>query len=204
MGAAAQALLMVGAAAETNVVFDAGSATGTWTLTDGDHTAEVTGGASIRSILGTLGHSSGKKYFELVFVSGGSFSTAVRDDIGFTGDNPVPSGSSLAGNGAAYVRGGDIRVMGSLTGAVTALSSADVVGVAIDFSAGKAWFSLNGTYVSGDPAAGTSPSVTGLAPGTYYPGVSCESGSSMIATLRALADDFDHPIPTGFTSWGTT
>jgi hypothetical protein len=42
----------------------------------------------------------------------------------------------------------------------------DIIGCAVDVTAGKIWFSKNGTWIAGDPAAGTSPTMT-FTPGAH-------------------------------------
>jgi hypothetical protein len=56
---------------------------------------------------------------------------------------------------------------------VTAISLSESVGVlmfAYDATTGSMWFGRNGAWLSGDPAAGTSPAYTGIA-STVYPAV---------------------------------
>lgn len=188
---------------EAAVPWDAANQTGTWTLTASNTTAEVASGSSIRSVLGTTSRASGKFYFEVVFVSGGTFGSGVRHDIGVTTAHPVSSGASGVGSGAGYRRSGDIFVGGASVATVTALSAGDVVGVAIDLDTGKIWFRRNGTWTSGDPATGASPAAT-ISTGTYWPFASSESGAAMKVTLRSTAASFTGSIPSGFSSWGTT
>lgn len=79
------------------------------------------------------------------------------------------------------------------------ISDGDIIGVAVDFAAGKAWFSKNGTFGSGqNPATGTG-------------GFTIPAGALFIAfspktlgangRLRTLASQFLTAPPTGFTAW---
>ena len=197
-------LLDLAISTETASTWDSADQTGVWTLTNSDLTAEVASGTAIRSVIGTTGKADGKRYFEIVFVSGGSFGTLVRHDMGVTLSKPVVSGASGEGTGAGYRRGGAIYIAGSSVGTVTAVSASDVIGVAIDIDSGKVWFALNGTWTQGDPGADTSEEGTVTASQTYYPFASSESGAAMKVTLRTTASEFSYSVPTGFTSWGTS
>ena len=156
------------------------------------------------------GRSSGKRYFEVYLDNIPTvYGTAVRHDIGVTRKTPPSSGgsdvqgASATVDGACYRIGGAIFVNSTNVGAVTALASTDVVGVAMDLATGNVWFSRNGIWTQGDPAAGTSPEGT-LTPGvTYYPGIAAESGADMKVTLHTKASDMTYSPPSGFSSWGT-
>ena len=191
----------LGSPVEQDVAWDAADQTGSWTLTNSSRTAQVTSWPGIASVLGDVGRSAGKRYFEVEYVTGASFGTAVRHDIGITRSRPVASGASGEGTGGGYRRGGAIFISGSSVGSVSALSDGDVVGVAIDLGSGDVWFSLNGAWTQGDPGTGYIPEGSVLVPNTYYPFASAESPAAMTVTLRAKTSEFDYPAPTGFSSW---
>lgn len=185
------------------ITWDSSNQTGGWTLTNSNLTAEVASGTGIRSVLGTVGRSSGRRYFEIQFVSGGTFNTSIRHDMGLTSDHPVSSGSSIVGAGGGYRRGGAVFVNNSNVGTVTAVTAGDVVGVAVDFATGSVWFSLNDVWTQGDPAAATSPEGTIATSTTFYPGASSEAGAAMKVTLRSLNSEFTGTKPAGFASWAS-
>ena len=168
----------------------------TWTLTASNTTAEVASGSSIRSVLGTTSRASGKFYFEVVFVSGGTFGSGVRHDIGVTTAHPVSSGASGVGSGAGYRRSGDIFVGGASVATVTALSAGDVVGVLLIWTPGK---SGSVAMARGHPATRPrrSPAAT-ISTGTYWPFASGRSGAAMKVTLRSTAASFTGSIPRGW------
>lgn len=184
--------------------------TGTWTFTNGDLTADWVAGSGVTNVHAMTGRSSGKRYFEVYLDNIPTvYGTAVRHDIGVTRKTPPSSGgsdvqgASAPVDGACYRIGGAIFVNSTNVGAVTALASTDVVGVAMDLATGNVWFSRNGIWTQGDPAAGTSPEGT-LTPGvTYYPGIAAESGADMKVTLHTKASDMTYSPPSGFSSWGT-
>lgn len=75
----------------------------------------------------------------------------------------------------------------------------DRIGMAIDWAAKKVWFSKNGTWLSGDPTAGTSPTFTlPDANFTIVVGAYPESGVVPVVELRARSGLTAMP-PSGFT-----
>lgn len=78
-------------------------------------------------------------------------------------------------------------------------SATAVIGVAVDCTAAKIWFSKNGTWqASGDPATGTGAAFGDLA-GTIFPAASIGSGSSV--TLRLKSTSWSYAAPSGFSEW---
>lgn len=81
----------------------------------------------------------------------------------------------------------------------------DIIGLAVDLDAGKAWVARNNTWQgSGDPAAGTDPAWTfsGL---TLYPLVQFYAASDdadIYVTAGFLAADQTYSAPSGFGEWG--
>jgi hypothetical protein len=198
-----------GAAVEAASTWDTATKTGgTWVFSNGDKTAQYTppiSGVAIQSVVGSVARSSGKRYFEIVFVTGATFGSAVRHDLGVTSSAiPIAAGSSGSNIGIGYRRGGGtIIANGSNVGTVTPLSATDVVGVAIDIGTGKVWLSRNGTYTQGDPVAGTSPEATLTASIDYRPFFSAESLAYSTVTLRTTSAEFTTAPPSGFVSWAT-
>ena len=75
----------------------------------------------------------------------------------------------------------------------------DYVGVALDKIAGALWFSVNGTWVTGDPAAGTDPAFQGdgLKLASVRPVISLNVlGDQVQANFGQAA--FEYPVPAGF------
>ena len=72
-------------------------------------------------------------------------------------DNPFGAGGNV--NGVSYRNNGQVFSYNSTTsGLTTWTSNGDIIGVAVKDN--KVWFSKNGTWISGNPASGTSPSAT--------------------------------------------
>jgi len=79
-------------------------------------------------------------------------------------------------------------------------TSGDVIGVAVDLTAGKVWWRKNGAWQGGgDPGAGTGG--VSLAAGAYFPSVSVSGGEASTANFGASA--FNGTIPTEFAAWNS-
>jgi hypothetical protein len=177
--------------------------TGVWSFSLGNKRATAVSGA-VKTTLGTIGRSSGKRYFEIVRVSGGEFSVLVRDEYGATRERPPAGSNSLSQFGLAWRRAGAIFSNGTNIATVAQVGANGVVCVAIDFAASKAWLGLNGAWLSGaNPALGIGATITSLTAGTYYPASSSEASSALVTDLRTSYSEFAYPVPDGFTSWAT-
>lgn len=195
--------------AEEDGAWDPDSMLGGWTLDIGSFNKSALGatGPSIRGISALPGRAFGKRYLEFTFDAGTTFGTAVRHDVGITRTRlqtaTAGAGGSLCDTGAGYRMGGAINVETTITSAPALVATLDVVSLAVDLSTGNVWLAKNGTWVSGDPATGVSPSGVIPVGGLYYPCASCESGAALGTTLRVVESEFDYPIPDGFKSWGS-
>lgn len=90
------------------------------------------------------------------------------------------------------------------TSAAYSFNILDIIGVAFDSATGKLWFSKNGTWISGDPATGASPTMT-LGAGTYYfyaSSYSCTSSSGTYAyDVYPTASVQTYAAPSGFSPY---
>jgi len=119
--------------------------------------------ASGNVIRSTLMNNIGKWYFEatVTFSSIGFAAIGVVLDsqsiVSPTSLPSVPAGMWLWRNDAYKVNNGTATAYG------TSASSGDIIMIAYDAGAGKIWFGRQGTwFASGDPAAGTNESFSGL------------------------------------------
>ncbi len=80
------------------------------------------------------------------------------------------------------------------------LAQGDVVGVLIDNTNGKLWFTKNGVSIQGNPVTGSNPCFT-FTPGTWYAAAWAEAVGTQI-TIAQLASQFANPAPTGFSQYG--
>lgn len=100
--------------------------------------------------------------------------------------------------------GGEVFSAGGGPGfsGVGAIVAGDVVGVCLNRSIGKVWFSKNGAFGSGqDPVANTG-GFTSPGGADIYAAVSNSAGGS--ARLRTLASQFSYAIPSGYVAWDTS
>lgn len=149
------------------------------TLSNGNLTVVGDGGTAHQMARGTFGMTTGKWYWE---VTGASIPTgaATVDIVGVQDAAPntadgVYLGSSGVGTGRGYSASLTAMYATGFTtsGTVPALENA-TMGFAYDADNGKLWYrNSGGTWVQGDPAAGTSPSATMNTLGTtVFPAVS--------------------------------
>ena len=79
--------------------------------------------------------------------------------------------------------------------------SGDIIGVALDLTNGKLWFSKNSVWqASGDPGAGINEAFSGVS-GAFFP-MNCMANSAATITARFAGSDFSYAPPTGFVSLG--
>ena len=168
-----------------------------------------------RTMVSTLGVSSGKWYFEL---SAGSEYTM----IGVSGDGVYGSGGTWEnylgsltgslgyyGNSATYYQDGSDK---SPTN-VSSFVADDIIGMALDVDNGKVYFHKNGTYQNqGNPNSGTNGyTLTGDAPyflglSTYQQSDQCEvnyGGYHVYGITSGNSDangygNFEYAVPSGY------
>lgn len=183
---------MISAASEQSAQWNSADKNASITLSNSDR--DATGG-SLVSVRSLLGRSSGKYYYEIVVITGaashvvgfgnGSFALTT-----YPGNSASSAGVTSAGN---FVNTWTKAQSGTFT-----IAANDVIGFALDLGAGYAWVSKNNSWqLSGDPAAGTSPWVTGIS-GTVYPAAAPSSNTSRISTKTA---ELTYSPPSGFSNW---
>ena len=143
-------------------------ANNSYTLTNGNLDATGTSATYYGFLAGTIEFDSGTTtgfYWEYTQTTYGSAGThvGIYNSANF-GSGMLPANSFMGGAttntfGVTYRNDGYIGNLGTTTSGFTTWPSAgDVIGVAVKDN--KVWFSKNGTWISGNPALGTSPSVT--------------------------------------------
>lgn len=163
-------------------------------LTNLDLTAEGRDG-TYSNVRGTLGKSSGAWYWEMTInnrpngmaIGVATAAAAIADGSIYWSST---TGWSYAGDGNKYTNGA-----GAAYGAV--YTTNNVIGVALNMSSGKLWFSINGVWQnSGDPAAGTGEAFSGIS-GTIYPafGGAANGTDYVRVTMRT---GLLHAPPSGF------
>ena len=187
------------------------------TFANGNNTVNYNTDSS-RSAFGTLGMTSGKYYFEVKIVSDSNNKGAygICDTL-YNNLNAVgafidsSSGYGYFANGQSYNGG-----TGASFGA--AITTGDIVGVALDMDNLKLYFSKNGTWQnSGDPtsgASGTGAAYTVTADRTYLPAIRVRNGTkgafnfgngsfeatavSSAGTGASTPGTFEYDVPTGY------
>lgn len=168
------------------------------TLSGGNLTAVFSSTGGYDMVRSVFGASSGKWYWEI------TANAALSDNrLGFGVVKATESLTSYLGSGPGgygYIYAGNLYNNASVIGTAPSFVGGAVVGVALDLDAGKLWFLCNGTWISGDPAAGTSPSFSGLA-GTFFAAVDDgSSGGVSNSTANFGATAFVYGVPAGFTA----
>lgn len=145
---------------------------------------------------GITGLSSGKWYWEILCVSGSNFHIGAAQS--------TASLSTFVGatsDGWSYRDNGNKRGGSTFSGDVaygSTYTAGDVVGVALDMTNGRIYFSKNGVWqASGDPVAGTNYAFNGLT-GTVYPAASNNSSTALSVTMRAASNSWSYSAPSGY------
>ncbi|OEU68515.1 MAG: hypothetical protein BBJ57_07495 [Desulfobacterales bacterium PC51MH44] len=156
-------------------------------------------------VLGTMGHSSGQRYFEIEAivdpVTANNFCCGVQN-----GNESLSVYVGDTSDGWGYMRNARwynsalIYPDGSPT-----YANGDIINIAVDLDMGYLWFGKNGVWLSyssssPDPATGTDPSYSNLA-GTIYPAIS-PYHPNWSGGLRSKRSEFAYEPPTGFLPWG--
>ena len=175
------------------------------TLTNGGLT--VTGGSTFASVRGTVSRSSGKWYFEFIVGSPAASSADFLHGLASAGFIPTgqPGASAysvgLAGWGSEPANGFTINYGTGFGGAPLVVG--DVLGMAVDFDAGKAWASKNNVFwSSSSPATGVAPIIT-FTPATVGPLFPALSLDNTVGswTLQSTAAALKYAPPSGFKAW---
>jgi hypothetical protein len=156
---------------------------------------------------GTIGFDSSTStgfYFEVTQLTYGDSSSIGLHDTAY----PVAGldygswiGSSGNPNGISYVTSGTVYNFGStISSQGTYTSNGDVIGVAVKDN--KIWFSKNGTYISGNPSTGTSPTATLSSAKVLTPIIN--GFTSGVYALNAGQRAFNTAAPTGYKALCTT
>jgi hypothetical protein len=180
------------------------------TIQDGALVLTGTAAGSTQRV-GTMAVSSGKWYYEVTLTT---LPTGMDPLAGFTEINNASAVSQYPGQASSsysiYQISSNTFLQkvnaNTFTNTNTAVASqGDILGVALDLSSGKIWFSKNGTYVdSGNPATGANAQFTGLS-GTFVPAVrGTGGGTTTTITCNFGQRPFAYTAPTGFKALCTT
>ena len=196
---------------------------GAWTFSNGNNTVNM-GTTSERYVVGTMGFSSGKWYWENKYISqsGETFSrVGIESNINDTAPDKSTSGYGYRGQPAQKVNNNTYTAWGST------YTTGDIIGVAVDMDNNYIYFSKNGVWQeSGDPtsgATGTGSAFTIIDPpsGFYFPKIGKEDadtgvwsfnfgngyfGTTAVSSAGTNASGigiFEYDVPTGYTALST-
>lgn len=153
------------------------------------------GSGSTVGIVRSVHSITGKRYFEAIFTTvslgGGVISAGIAKS---TADLNAYLGSA-SDTWAAWARTSGLFHSGAQTLAYTS-GPGDVFGFAVDQPGGKLWVRKNGSWLTGDPVAGTSPAWSDLS-GTLHAAANPYAAGNVV-TMRFDPASFSYAAPTGF------
>jgi hypothetical protein len=110
--------------------------------------------------------------------------------------NTYPGENTL---GYGYFDNGNYYFNGGGTGAPDTFFATDIIGIAVDTTALKIWWSNNGVWqTSGDPATGANPAYT-ISAGDYYPMVGMYHVGDVV-TASFTPESLTYTPPVGFSA----
>jgi hypothetical protein len=173
-------------------------------------TAPVSG-AVWNCVRSTVSHVAGKFYIEFLLNSGDNFYVSMGlSDAGFNpvgdflGNDPYTFGENT--NFGSVSKAG-FNGLSTSTLKVNAVPG-DVMSMAVDFDAGKAWIAYNNVWSdAGSPSAGTNPLITSFFPAVVglplFPALGMRPQTQTTAwTLQPTATSQKYAAPAGFAPWG--
>jgi hypothetical protein len=187
----------------------------TWTTTDGytvygalsNNNQRITWSpptTGVSMYVRTVTPISGKIYCEFSAIQRG----ALQPNVFGVTSTPLNvfynagSGNMFAGNGGCGLSSYGYYNNGSVTTSASYnFAQGDRIGIAFDSATKKLWFSKNGTWISGNPATDTSPTMT-LAFGTtfyfYFSAYSCTITGTFLYEIYPNAATQLYAPPSGY------
>ena len=160
------------------------------------------GGGYDQVHIGTQAFTSGKWYWEYKMEGANNYGGAGIIDPTTTAFHDMMRSTtpSLPLTGGFQRRqGGTVSSPGVTNVSSGAISNGDVAMFAVDYDSGKVWVGTSGTwYNSGDPAAGTNPTITIQTLTTAVPFFSPTDSGSQTYYINWGQRDFEYTPPTGF------
>lgn len=150
----------------------------------------------------TIFQNTGKWYWEVYINNNAASNASLR--IGICNTAGVNGDLGGTANSWCYLGDGRIYSGGTASFYGVAISTCDILNVAVDINAGKIWYGKNGTWMaSGDPATGANPSQTFTANQSISPAVASGIGQP-IYMANFGQRPFTATMPTGFKTLCTT
>ena len=156
-------------------------------------------------IYSTFALQTNKYYWEVTLTNSTTQQIGIADFSKTNTTNVAPGDAGK--NGYIYLTNGSIYNNGSqLSSGLSTVTTNDVVGIAYDSATNKLWFNKNGGtwFGGGDPAAGTTPTVTTSSSFTYCPVLGAGGGSDAVNVAVNFGQrPFAYTPPTGFVALNT-
>ena len=196
------------------------------TFSNGNNTVATGNGAYARNS-STIGMATGKWYSEYKV---GSITGSGGIYIGITGDLATGTGGNTGNSpfSYAYASDGTRHFNGASSSFGDSYTTGDIIGVALDATNYKLWWSKNGVWQgSGDPSNGSNPAYTVVVPssttiGAYFWSFSdnnsgeyftcdCNFGNGFFGVTAVASSNadaaghglFEYAVPTGFFTLNT-
>jgi hypothetical protein len=193
------------AGSSPTATFDPGKKFSSIALSGGNLVATKNTNAANGIVLSTTGKSSGQYYFEIAITTNNGTANFIVVGVA---PSTVALNNFIGFDAASYgIYMADGKKYNNNVGTAygSAYSQGQVIGVALDMTAGKIWFAINNTWqASGNPAAGTNPAYTGIT-GTQFAGASIYNGTVApvdVITGRFASGSLTYTPPSGFSAWG--
>jgi len=133
----------------------------------------------------TINQSTGKWYFEVLLVAQAAAQalTGLSDTNNFN-TSTYPGGDTYSWG--IYSLGGQCYYNRSGASTLGSYTTGDIIGIAYDMDTGNMWYAKNGSWLEGDPAAGTGATHTNL---TGSLGPATGSGAGVITQILNTGQD---------------
>lgn len=174
------------------------------TLSGGDLTATRAAGTGPSAVRSTNSHSgSGKYYFEVKRSNISTPSSAAIIALATPSYVLTDQAGQVDEESVGFYADGLVWFDGGSSDLSIPIADEEWAGIAFDAATGDIWIRNSSGYaVSGDPAGGTNPSLSGLsALKSWLAAVQLyDGGDEAVANFGGSA--FAYTIPSGFTAWG--
>lgn len=183
--------------------FDPTNVGATITLSNGNVRATGTSSAVWGSARSAISYASGKHYaeFKVTTAAGNGFEPGVADTTGTASTMSTFLGGFANSAGVIAVTGNRQNSGFSVTGfpSIPSVTNGDVYGIAVDVDNKKTWLSLNNTWLTGDPVAGTGAFITWAAAYSICAALGIATNGNA-ADFQGSGSQTYSP-PSGFTAW---
>jgi hypothetical protein len=165
--------------------------------------------ATVFNVRTLVGHNTGKWYWEITATGGDGTTNAgglgIVDGAFLESSSFVGSTASSLGFGYGsccgtnyYSNWSGVTVSSSGPPVASSTKAGNVYMFALDMTAGKVWFGMNGAWFNGgDPGSAANPAATGLT-GTVYPAATFYGSSINAYSANFGATSFAYAVPAGF------